>query len=138
MPRSHIINANIIAISFLCFSYKSEFFCGEGGGVLKLGHRCARIDDLVSDVYSAIEYTYVMKKNRVELLRPLRAYAQNANVINKPAELRLLPCRHTQTHTHRHTCKQRRIRSCTNLLMHLWALCTHNLKHIKTYFVSVA
>ena len=30
-------------------------------GVLKPGHRCARIDDLASDVYSAIEYIHANK-----------------------------------------------------------------------------
>ena len=30
-------------------------------GVSKPGHRCARIDDLASDVYSAMEYIYVEK-----------------------------------------------------------------------------
>ena len=37
-------------------------------GVLKPGHRCARIDDLASDVYSAIEYILMLTMVRLELV----------------------------------------------------------------------
>ena len=74
-------------------------------GVLKPGHRCARIDDLASDVYSAIEYIY-FEKVRLDLVRPLHRYEQ-ANMhshkhkkcynVIKHAHSRVFPCRHTHT-----------------------------------------
>ena len=90
-------------------------------GVLKPGHRCARIDDLASDVYSAIEYIYVEKGSSIT---SLRAGKHALTQTNRKSVIMLLSM-HTRVYfrvdTHTHARKHYSIHSCAHMLTRSWA-----------------
>ena len=98
-------------------------------GVSKPGHRCARIDDLASDVYSAIEYIHANKGSprackfiSEQLIRacvPALNHKEESSKGIEQAHWRVVPLqRRTRSHTNAESWTHARAISCTRALSH--------------------